>query len=317
MTNPTPAGPEKRALRIGTRGSELALWQAHTVQRLLKEQGIGTEIEIIKTRGDRIDDVPFSKLEGKGFFTKELEDAQLEGRVDFAVHSLKDLTTEEPPGLTLAAMIGREDPREILLARPGAIDEEKLKAGEILPLIQGANLGTSAARRQAQAHLLRPDLEILDLRGNVPTRVQKLRDGKYDAILLARAGILRLELKLDDLAAIPLDVDRFVPPPAQGMLGIQCRDEAILVKTLQSLHCPVDGSAVGAERLLLQRLDGGCQLPFGVNIRSRDNDWKLELFLAENSEGGSALRLCLTGDSPLAVAEQAWQKVQKHKRSLR
>jgi hydroxymethylbilane synthase len=316
LTNPAESGPENGVLRIGTRGSDLALWQAHTVQGLLRDQGVGTEITIIKTRGDRIDDVPFSKLEGKGFFTKELEDAQLESRVDFAVHSLKDLTTEEPDGLTLVAMIGREDPREVLLTRPNAVDQDKLLAGDVLPLVEGAKLGTSAARRQAQVRLMRPDVEILDLRGNVPTRVRKLREGLYDAILLARAGIVRLELDLDDLEVIPLNVTDFVPPPAQGMLGIQCRDDESLKTTLTHLHCPIDGEAVAAERSLLRRLDGGCQLPFGVNIRSDEGQWKLELFLSTDDLGGSPLRLSLAGGSPDSLAEEAWQKIQEHRRSL-
>lgn len=316
MSNSAGAGPENGVLRIGTRGSDLALWQAHTVQGLLRDLGVGTEITIIQTRGDRIDDVPFSKLEGKGFFTKELEDAQLESRVDFAVHSLKDLTTQEPAGLTLVAMIGREDPREVLLVRPNAIDQDKLQAGDVLPLIEGAKLGTSAARRQAQVRLLRPDVEILDLRGNVPTRVRKLREGMYDAILLARAGIVRLELDLDDLEVIPLKVTDFVPPPAQGMLGIQCREDEALKTTLAQLHCPIDGESVAAERSLLKRLDGGCQLPFGVNIRSEEGQWKLELFLSTDDQGGSPLRLSLAGGSPGSLAEQAWQKIQEHRGSL-
>ena len=162
--------------RIGTRGSDLALWQAHTIQRMLGELGTETEIEIIKTRGDRIDDVPLAQLEGKGFFTKELEDALLAGRVDLAVHSLKDLATDMPDGLTLAAMVGREDAREMLLVRP--------------------------------------DVQIVDLRGNVPTRVNRLREGRYDAILLACAGLKRLELDLSDLYTCPLDPAVFVPAPA-------------------------------------------------------------------------------------------------------
>lgn len=312
MTHPSQPGSDSRILRIGTRGSELALWQAHTVQALLRQHGTETDITIIKTRGDRIDDVPFSKLEGKGFFTKELEDAQLEGRVDFAVHSLKDLTTQQPDGLVLTAMVGREDPREALLIRPEAVDEAARAAGQVLPVIRGARIGTSAARRQAQVKLARPDVEILDLRGNVPTRVNKLRSGQYDAILLARAGIVRLELDLSDLVVLPLPIDAFVPAPAQGMLGLQCRDEADVRAALQPLHCEGDGAAVAAERSLLQRLDGGCQLPFGVNVR-RDGDWKLELFLAEDADGAGALRLSLSGDSPEAVAEAAWTKIQEHR----
>ena len=229
------------------------------------------------------------------------------------MHSLKDLTTEQPEGLTLTAMVGREDPREMLLMRPEAVDRDALAAGAVLPLKQGAKVGTSAARRQAQVRLHRPDVEILDLRGNVPTRVRKLREGMYDAILLARAGIVRLELDLADLETKPLAVDDFVPPPAQGMLGIQCRRDEALETALAPLHCPVDGAAVAAERLLLTRLDGGCQLPFGVNISGDGSRWKLELFLSADDHGANPLRLSLTGETPEAAAEMAWTKILEHR----
>ena len=293
--------------KIGTRGSDLALWQAHTISAQLRELGIEPDITIIKTTGDKIDNVPFSKLEGKGFFTKELEEAQLDGRVDLAVHSLKDLATTMPDGLVLAAMVGREDARETLLVRREAVDEKRLADGDILPLKTGAKIGTSAARRQAQVHILRPDLEIADLRGNVPTRVNRLREGLYDAILLAHAGLLRLELNLDDLFVKNLDVDKFVPAPAQGMLGIQCRDEADWVEGIARLNCPDAAGAVAAERLLLNRLDGGCQLPFGVNIEPVDGGWRLEAFLADSPDDDHPVRISLKGDNPDDLAEEAWK----------
>ena len=274
--------PQAGVCRIGTRGSDLALWQAHTIQGMLKDREVKTTITIIKTRGDKIDNVPFSKLEGKNFFTKELEDAQLDGRVDMAVHSLKDLATDMVPGLTLCAMVGREDPREILLARPEAIDPDKMAAGEVLPLKAGAKIGTSAARRQGQVRVLRPDLEIVDLRGNVPTRVNRLREGLYDGILLARAGILRLELDLNGLYAKPLEVSEFVPAPAQGMLGIQCRDADQWQPKLARLDCGEQAKAVAAERGLLNKLDGGCHLPFGVNIQGSGTNWHLEAFWGDD-----------------------------------
>jgi hydroxymethylbilane synthase len=299
--------------RIGTRGSDLALWQAHTIEGQLQELGFRTEIEIIKTRGDRIDDIPFSELEGKNFFTKELEDAQLEGRVDLAVHSLKDLATDMPAGLVLAALVGREDPRDMLLVRPESVDEARQAAGETLPLKEGARVGTSAARRQAQLRHLRPDLEIADLRGNVPTRVNRLREGKYDAILLATAGVLRLELPLDDLYTKPLDPGEFVPAPAQGMLGIQCRDEAAWVADIARLDCPAEGRAVLAERALLQKLEGGCQLPFGINIRPADGGWRLEAFLADASDGAEPLRLTLDGADLDALTAEAWTRISAYR----
>lgn len=295
--------------KIGTRGSDLALWQADYISTRLRELGIKPEITIIKTTGDKIDNVPFSKLEGKGFFTKELEEAQLDGRVDLAVHSLKDLATTMPEGLVLAAMVGREDARETLLVRKEAVDEERLAAGDVLPLKTGAKIGTSAARRQAQVHWLRPDLEIADLRGNVPTRVNRLREGLYDAILLAHAGLIRLELDLDDLFVKNLDVDHFVPAPAQGMLGIQCRDDADWVQGIGRLNCPEAAAAVAAERLLLNRLDGGCQLPFGVNIAQTDGTWKLEAFLADSPADENPLRFSLVGNNPDELAEEAWKSL--------
>ena len=296
--------------RIGTRGSDLALWQARTIKGMLQEIGITTDVTIIKTRGDRIDNVSFANLEGKNFFTKELEDAQLDGRVDMAVHSLKDLATDIVPGLALCAMVGREDPREILLARPEAVDPARLKAGDVLPLQAGAKIGTSAARRQGQVRAIRPDLEIADLRGNVPTRVNRLREGLYDGILLARAGVIRLELDLSDLFAKPLAVEDFVPAPAQGMLGIQCRQSDPWQTILAQLDCGEQGQAVAAERGLLNRLDGGCHMPFGVNIQGAGQSWRLETFLGDDDITREPLRFTLSGTEPTTMADEAWQRIQ-------
>jgi hydroxymethylbilane synthase len=250
-------------------------------------------------------------MEGKNFFTKELEDAQLEGRIDLAVHSLKDLATEMPPGLTLTAMVGREDPRDVLLARPGAIDEDKLAAGDVLPLKTGAKIGTSAARRQAQIRYLTDDLEIVDLRGNVPTRVNRLREGLYDGILLAHAGLLRLELDVNDLFVKVLDADEFVPAPAQGMLGVQCRENDPWQKSLTRLDCAEAGLAVAAERDLLQRLEGGCQLPFGVNIQQDGDEWRLEVFLA--GSGDEPLRLTLEGSDLDTLVAECWEMISEYR----
>ncbi len=301
--------PATGVCRIGTRGSDLALWQARTIKGMLQELGVDTTVTIIKTRGDKIDNVPFAKLEGKNFFTKELEDAQLDGRVDMAVHSLKDLATDMVPGLTLCAMVGREDPREILLAQPEAIDPDLVQAGDTLPLKKGAKIGTSAARRQGQVRALRPDLEIADLRGNVPTRVNRLREGLYDGILLAHAGVLRLELDLGDLFTKPLDVAAFVPAPAQGMLGIQCRQDDPWQPHLARLDCGEQGLAVAAERSLLNRLDGGCHLPFGVNIEGAGNAWRMEIFLGDDDITRAPLRFTMNGTDPAAMADEAWPRI--------
>ncbi len=300
--------------RIGTRGSDLALWQARKIQADLAELGVGAELTIIKTHGDKIDDVPFSKLEGKNFFTKELEEAQLDGRVDLAVHSLKDMATDMVPGLTLCAMVGREDPREILLALPGSVDEARVANGDVLPLREGAKIGTSAARRQGQVKVLRPDLEIADLRGNVPTRVNRLREGLYDGIILARAGVLRLELDLSDLYTKPLNVADFVPAPAQGMLGIQCRKDSQWRHILARLNCGEQGGAVTAERHLLNRLDGGCHLPFGVTIEGTGTAWQLDLYYASEIDANEPLRLHLTGESPDALADLAWLEIEAYRK---
>ncbi|MFM6934143.1 MAG: hydroxymethylbilane synthase [Flavobacteriales bacterium] len=247
-------------IRIGTRGSDLALWQAHFVRRQLEEIGCEVSIQIIVTQGDRIQDLSFDKLEGKGFFTKEIEQALLNGEVDLAVHSHKDLETTQPEGLHIAAVSYREDASELLLMRREACDESK-----DWKLKSNAVIGTSSARRKAQILAQRPDLEIKELRGNVPTRIDKLRQGQYDAILLARAGVLRLELDLSDLETIVLDPTSFIPAPAQGVLGLQTRkDDEQTTSILQKLHHSDVATRIELERSVLRQMDGGCQLPLGV-----------------------------------------------------
>lgn len=247
-------------IRIGTRGSDLALWQAHFVRRQLEEIGCEVSIQIIVTQGDRIQDLSFDKLEGKGFFTKEIEQALLNGEVDLAVHSHKDLETTQPAGLHIAAVSYREDASELLLMKREAFD-----ASQAWNLKANAVIGTSSARRKAQIIAQRPDLEIKELRGNVPTRIDKLRQGQYDAILLARAGVLRLELDLSDLETIVLDPTSFIPAPAQGVLGLQTRvDDAATTEILQKLHHTDVATRIGLERSVLRQMDGGCQLPLGV-----------------------------------------------------
>jgi hydroxymethylbilane synthase len=247
-------------IRIGTRGSDLALWQAHFVRRQLEEIGCEVSIQIIVTQGDRIQDLSFDKLEGKGFFTKEIEQALLNGEVDLAVHSHKDLETTQPEGLHIAAVSYREDASELLLMRREAFD-----ASQAWNLKANAVIGTSSARRKAQIIAQRPDLAIKELRGNVPTRIDKLRQGQYDAILLARAGVLRLELDLSDLETIVLDPTSFIPAPAQGVLGLQTRvDDLVTTEILQKLHHSDVATRIGLERSVLRQMDGGCQLPLGV-----------------------------------------------------
>jgi hydroxymethylbilane synthase len=248
-------------LIIGSRGSELALWQANFIRdNLAKHTDVPVQIKIIKTQGDKIDHLSFSEMEGKGFFTKELEEELLAGTIDLAVHSLKDLQTTMPDGLALGAVCFREDARELVLIRAESYDSEAP-----LGIIEGATVGTSSVRRQCQIAHLAPTLKIKDLRGNVPTRVRKLRDGQYDAIMLANAGVRRLGLDVSDLKSFVLGSSYFIPAPAQGILGIQIRDNdpkvSPIVATLDNEKLR---QQVQLERGLLAKFDGGCQLPLAV-----------------------------------------------------
>lgn len=245
---------------IGSRGSDLALWQAHHVKRQLENLGASVEIKVIITQGDAIQNLSFDKLEGKGFFTKEIEQELLDKKIDLAVHSHKDLETNPPAGLMIAAVSEREDPSELLL-----ISKSKTDSSQKWNLSSGATIGTSSARRKSIIQSLRPDLRINDLRGNVPTRVQKLRDGNYDAILLAKAGVDRLGLDLSDFQVEVLDPTEFVPAPAQGVLGLQIRedDEAMADLLAKINHADV-ASVIKIERKVLNMMEGGCQLPLGV-----------------------------------------------------
>lgn len=250
----------KPLIRIGTRGSDLALWQAHFVKAQLENLGCEVQLQIIVTKGDRIQDLSFDKLEGKGFFTKEIEAALLNNEVDLAVHSHKDLETSQPAGLCIGAVSYREDPSELLLMHKTAQDPTQ-KWG----LKLGAVIGTSSARRKSILKALRPDLQIEELRGNVPTRIDKLRSEKYDAILLANAGVSRLALALEDLHTVILDPTEFVPAPAQGVLGLQIRQGDLETQAIVSqLNHPDVAAKIAIERGVLQSLEGGCQLPLGV-----------------------------------------------------
>jgi hydroxymethylbilane synthase len=251
---------EYSIIKIGTRGSDLALWQANFVREELEKLGHTVEINIIHTQGDKIQDLSFDKLEGKGFFTKEIEAALLSEIVDLAVHSHKDLETTPPAGLMIAAVSDREDPSELLLANPGAVDST-----ELWGLKKNAIIGTSSARRKSQLLALRPDLQIKDLRGNVPTRIKKLKTEGYDAILLAKAGVNRLNLDLSDLHVEVIDPTVFVPAPAQGVLGLQIRTEdSRLAEILSNLNHTYTAQKIELERNVLRLMEGGCQLPLGV-----------------------------------------------------
>ncbi|MCB0598261.1 MAG: hydroxymethylbilane synthase [Lewinellaceae bacterium] len=247
-------------IRIGTRGSKLALWQAHYTQQQLKTAGIDSELAIIKTQGDRIQHLSFDKMEGKGFFTKEIEDALLREDIDLAVHSMKDLPTRSPEGLSVAAVSYRENPADWLVVR-----RETLEAGALFQLPQGAVVGTSSARRKAQLLDFRPDIEIRDIRGNVPTRLRKLSEGQFDAIMLAAAGLSRLELDTSAFHIVKFSPKEFIPAPAQGVLAWQTRaGDTATRRALKHIHQAEVSAITNIERRVLNLLDGGCQMPLGV-----------------------------------------------------
>jgi len=238
-------------LTIGSRGSQLALWQARWIQARMQSFGLETRIEIIHTTGDKITDVALSKVGTKGLFTKEIEEALLSGAIDLAVHSLKDMPTELPDGLTLAAIPEREDPRDAMVGR------------SVAELASKAKVGTSSLRRAAQLRAKRPDLEIENIRGNVDTRLRKLDEGQYHAIVLASAGLRRLgwENRITEL----LDPDVMCPAVGQGALAVETRaDGGIAYEIASRLDHRESRIAVTAERAVLRALGGGCQVPIGA-----------------------------------------------------
>jgi len=267
----------ERTLIIGTRGSELALWQANFVKDSLAKADINAELKVIKTQGDRILNLSFDKLEGKGFFTKELEEELLAGTIDIAVHSHKDLPTENPPGLIIAAVSEREDPSELLLILKDCVDVHQK-----LSVKYGAIVGTSSNRRKAQLLAYRPDLEIEDLRGNVPTRINKLREENYDAIMLAKAGVSRLGIDLSEFHVEVLTPNEIVPAPAQGVLAIQIREsDTELFEALQILNHTDVAEELAVERTVLKLFGGGCHLPLGCYCRKEDGLYQVFTSKAE------------------------------------
>jgi hydroxymethylbilane synthase len=272
-------------LRIGSRGSQLALWQANHIAALLREQGYQVEIEIIKTTGDRLQEVTFGQVGSKGMFTKEIEEALAEGRVDLAVHSLKDLPTELPEPFALAATPLRVDPRDAFVS---------VKFESLAALPQGARVGTSSQRRRAQLKALRPDIEAQEFRGNVDTRLRKLAEGQVDAILLASAGLDRLEKT--EWVRERLEPKDFCPAAGQGALGIETRkDDGVTIAAVAFLDDAATRFAVTAERAALAALGGGCQVPIGIHCRAvrehSDAPW-VEIFgVVAAPETGSAVRI--------------------------
>ena len=296
----------KNPVIIGSRGSDLALWQAHFVQQKLSNIGVNSIIQIIKTKGDTIQHLSFDKIEGKGFFTKEIEDALLAGTIDLAVHSHKDLETQSPAGLAIAAVSERADARELLLIHPSAFD-----AASRWHFKKDARVGTSSARRKAQLLHTRPDAVAVDIRGNVPTRVQKLRNGEFDAILLAKAGVDRLQLDLSDLHVLPLDVIELVPAPAQGVLALQTRsDDTALIEALKALNSVTVQRTIHIERKVLNRMQGGCQLPLGVHAKYQENNFHVSVAFAK-AWNEPVLKFELTGTDESQLIEQILQRIQQ------
>ncbi len=243
----------KQLIKIGTRGSRLALWQANWVKNTLMEKfpGLTVELEIIKTKGDKILDVPLAKVGGKGLFVKEIEEALLDGRVDIAVHSMKDMPSEIPEGLCIGAVPEREDPRDAFVSNTLASVSE---------LPRGGRVGTSSLRRSAQLKILRPDLEIVSLRGNLDTRLNKLETEGLDAIILAAAGLRRMGFA--DRITRLLDEETMLPAVGQGALSIECREnDPEIAPFVSSLDHAETRAVVMGERAFLHRLEGGCQVP--------------------------------------------------------
>ena len=292
-------------MRIATRGSELALWQAHWVRdEIRRRHGCAVELMVIKTKGDRVLDRALSAIEGKGFFTKEIEDALLARQAEIAVHSYKDLPTDAVPGLVVAAVPARAAVNDLLLIRRDRTAADR----QPWPLPDGARVGTSAVRRIAQLRYHRPDLVPVEIRGNVPTRVRKARDGTCDAVILAQAGLHRLGLDLSDLTVVDLLATGFLPAPAQGALAIQCReDDAETVAVLRTLHDAATAACVEAERRLLALFAGGCTLPLGCTARRVDPRIELRANWLKQEHD---LRSCtVTGDDPAATAALAFERL--------
>lgn len=258
-----------KKLIIGSRGSELALWQANFVKNQLekKHRGLKVEIKVIKTKGDKILDVALSKIGDKSLFTKELEVELLSKRIDIAVHSLKDLQTQIPAGLKLAAVTKRHDVEDVLIARK--------KGMRINSLPENAVVATGSLRRRAQLQHLRPDIKVVDLRGNVPSRIKKFLESDWDAIILARAGVERLGLK--KYISSYISIEEILPAVGQGALGIEIHEENSFAEELiKSLHHQDTFIAVSAERALLRTLEGGCQVPIGAFAEVKSNGLYLD-----------------------------------------
>ncbi len=281
----------QRTMIIGTRGSELALWQAHWVERELgrRNPGLRIELKTIKTTGDKILDSPLSQIGGKGLFTKELERALLDGRIDLAVHSFKDIPTEIPNGLAISAVCEREDVRDVFISHPA----KPYKRLDDVP--KGGTIATGSLRRKSQLLHRRPDLKIVDIRGTLGTRIDKLKESGWDGMLLAKAGVTRLGKS--GLIAEVFSATEFLPAVGQGALAIETRDETNdAVQSVRLLnHVPTQQATLG-ERALLRRLEGGCQVPIGAFGRIESGLFRLDAVIA-SLDGKRTVRLSIEGSA--------------------
>lgn len=296
-------------LRLGTRGSDLARTQSEGIAQQLRAAGHEVELVVISTEGDRSTAPSFGSIGALGVFVREIEHALLEDEVDLAVHSFKDLPTESPAGLTIAAIPSRVDAADVLIVRDSAYDRD---GAEGLAVREGARIGTSSVRRTAWLKHLRPDLDVAPLRGNVPTRVGKLRAGDYDAIVLAAAGLARLDDPngplADALAGLKtsrLDPQRFVPAPAQGALAVQCREARHDVReALAALDDPASRAAVTIEREALRRAEGGCNTAFGAHCVRRNGRFAL---IAMLERGERILTATVNGRDERDTVDRLWR----------
>lgn len=297
----------KTKVVIGTRGSKLALWQANFVKSELESLGIQVDLKVIKTKGDQIQHLSFDKIEGKGFFTKEIEEALLAKEIDLAVHSMKDLPTNSPEGLSIAGVSKRANPADSLVMNPKA-----LTPGEIFRIKKGAVVGTSSARRKAQLKDFRPDIVLKDIRGNVPTRLKKLQEGQFDGIILAAAGLERLQLDLSAFEVFPFNPKEFVSAPAQGVLAYQTRSEDVATKQLvKAIHDKHTAEIIFVERKVLNLFDGGCQLPLGVYCE-KDHMENYHVFAAiANSAEGPIRRAKVSYSTRDGLPEKVVEELQK------
>ncbi|MFH1373208.1 MAG: hydroxymethylbilane synthase [bacterium] len=295
---------------LGSRGSDLALAQAEIVRNSLVDHlDVPVEIRPIRTTGDRVTDLPLQRLEGTGFFTKELEEALLAGQADLAVHSLKDLPTAIPVGLKLGAIAFSEDRRELLIIRP----ESQTGTGP-LPIRPGGVVASGSPRRQCQIVHLNSTLKTTGLRGNIPTRIRKLRQGQYDAIVIAAAGVRRLKLDLSDLETICLDPETFLPAPGQGMLAIQVRcEDTALQAAVAELDSPLDRLTADLERGLLARFQSGCSLPLGVHSQVDNGVFHLKAVLGRKKDDGWGTLKCaeVTGTDVETVIDRVFKMLQQ------